>query len=77
LVYNVESETYSDTASIVLGDVPETPSTQVRKVLSTTSSLKVEFDEITENNGLPILSYSLEIDYTLNGDFVSLIGLVS
>jgi hypothetical protein len=34
----------------------------------------MEFDEVTETNGLPILSYSLEIDYDLSGNFVSVIG---
>lgn len=46
LSYNVEGETYSDTASITLGDVPNAPLTAVRKVqaLSTTSKLAMEFD---------------------------------
>jgi hypothetical protein len=35
----------------------------------------MEFDEIMETNGLPILSYSLEIDYDLSGNFVALMGL--
>lgn len=32
LCYNVEGETYSDTASIILADVPAAPQTLVRKV---------------------------------------------
>ena len=46
LAYNVESETFSDTASLTLGDVPSAPLNKVRKVqvLSTTSSLAMEFD---------------------------------
>lgn len=73
----MESETFSDTASLTLGDVPSAPQNKVRKVqsLSTTNSLAMEFDEIMETNGLPILSYSLEIDYDLSGNFVALMGL--
>lgn len=77
LSYNVEGETFSDTASITLGDVPDAPLTTVRKVqeLSSTNSIAIEFDQIIETNGLPILSYSLEIDYDLSGNFVAVIGL--
>jgi hypothetical protein len=32
LSFNVEGETYSDTASITIGDVPDVPLTEVRKV---------------------------------------------
>jgi hypothetical protein len=60
----VEGETYSDVATIVLGDVPSAPTTLVEKVQekSTPTSLFVSFAEVTETNGLPILTYSLEID---------------
>jgi len=30
--------------------------------------------QVAETNGLPILSYSLEIDYNLSGSFTALIG---
>jgi hypothetical protein len=52
--------------------------TQVRKIqsLSTTSSLALEFDMLPKAslNGLPVLSYSLEIDFDLSSNFLSLIG---
>ena len=76
--YNVEGSTYSDTASIILAEIADAPTNPVRKVqsLSSTTSLAVEFDELAPEqlNGLPVLSYSLEIDYDLTGDFEPLIG---
>lgn len=78
LCYNVEGETYSDTSSILLADSPLAPLTQVRKVqsLSTTTRLALEFDALPDErlNGATVLSYSLEIDNDLSGNFVSLIG---
>jgi hypothetical protein len=78
LCYNVEGETYSDTASILLADMPLAPENGVRKVqsLSSTTKLAVEFDSLPNEslNGATILSYSLEIDYDLSGNFKSLMG---
>jgi hypothetical protein len=50
----------------------------VRKVqnLSTTTRIALEFDALPEEslNGSIILSYSLEIDYDLSGNYQVLIG---
>lgn len=71
LAYNVEGETYSDIASIIVADVPSQPQDQIRKVSATQTTISVEFDGLTSEkpNGLVVLSYSLEIDYDLSGDF--------
>ena len=46
--YNVEGDTDSDTASIILADTAEAPTNPVKKIqsLSSTTSLAVEFDEL-------------------------------
>ena len=63
---------------MILADIADAPTNPVRKVqsLSSTTSLAVEFDELApvQLNGLPVLSYSLEIDYDLTGDFEPLLG---
>jgi hypothetical protein len=73
--YNVDGETESAVVTIVLGDVPDAPATVVEKVTSpnnlSSNKLSVQFAALPSagNNGLPILSYSLEIDYNLSGSF--------
>ena len=72
--FNVDGQTDSAFANIVLGDFPSAPTTsvyQVSNVWTSLSKLVVGFDELPQasTNGLPILSYSLEIDYDLSGDF--------
>jgi hypothetical protein len=80
--YNLDGETESAVANIVLGDIPDAPTTIVEKVtdLNSISSnkLTVKFAALpgASNNGLTILSYSLEIDYNLSGTFYALIGEV-
>jgi len=78
---NREGSTDSDVATITLADLPEAPATVVRKVqeLSSTSSLALEFDALPSEsmNGLPVLSYSIEIDSKLDGNFIALIGYES
>jgi hypothetical protein len=53
--------------------------TPVRKVQSqsTINSIVIEFDILPTSrlNGLDVLSYSLEIDYNLNGNFKPVTGL--
>ena len=66
-------------ANIILGDVPSAPTTsvyQVNNAWTSLSKLVVGFDQLPaeSSNGLTILSYSLEIDYNLSGDFVPLTG---
>ena len=77
----MEGETYSDTATIVLADVPSAPMQPVRKVQSASSStsLAVEFDELDagSTNGLVVLSYSLEIDFDLSGNFIPIVGFAN
>lgn len=63
LSYNMEGETFSDTASIILADVPQAPEWPVSKVTSTLSTITVSYLALTNVNGLPILSYSLEVDF--------------
>lgn len=72
----MEGETYSDVASITLADKPPAPTELVQKIQesSSTTSLAVSFAALPDSNGLPVLSYSLEIDYDLSGNFVPLIG---
>jgi hypothetical protein len=78
--YNVDGETESAVGTIVLGDVPDAPTTVVEKVTTpnnhSSNKLTVQFAALPSagNNGLPILSYSLEIDYNLSGSFQALIG---
>lgn len=73
--YNVDGETESAVGTIVLGDVPDAPTTVVEKITTGSSQssnkLSVQFAALPSsgNNGLPILSYSLEIDYNLSGSF--------
>lgn len=73
--YNVDGETESAVATIVLGDVPDASTTVVEKITTpnnhSSNKLTVQFAALPSvgNNGLPILSYSLEIDYDLNGSF--------
>lgn len=73
--YNVDGDTESAVGTIVLGDVPDAPATVVEKVTSpnnlSSNKLSVQFAALPSagNNGLPILSYSLEIDYNLSGSF--------
>lgn len=73
--YNVDGETESAVGTIVLGDVPDAPLTVVEKITTASSQssnkLSVQFAALpsSSNNGLPILSYSLEIDYNLSGSF--------
>lgn len=71
LASNIEGSTYSDIATIVLGDKPSAPENPVRKLTSSTSSLTVEYDELAVSslNGLAVQSYSLEIDWDLSGNF--------
>jgi hypothetical protein len=65
----------------VLADVPTAPVTLIRKVqeLSTTTSLAVEFDALpaVSFNGLTPLSYSLEIDFDLSGNYIPQIGFTT
>jgi hypothetical protein len=73
--YNLDGETESAVGTIVLGDVPDAPLTVVEKITTASSQssnkLSVQFAALPSsgNNGLPILSYSLEIDYNLSGSF--------
>lgn len=74
---NGNGGTDSEIASIVLGDVPSAPPTPPEKISeeSSASVLAIGYPSISTslNNGLAILSYSLEIDYG-NGIFVPLTG---
>lgn len=78
--FNVDGQTDSAVATIVLGDVPSAPTTLVQKVIGTSSysqRLVVSYAALhaSSENGLPVLSYSLEIDNNLSGSFQALIGL--
>jgi hypothetical protein len=56
----------SEYSTIVLGDVPNQPSTAPTKILSLSSStvLTISYPALAtgDMNGLPVISYSLEID---------------
>ena len=64
--FNADGSLISEVATVTLGDVPSAPSSTPAKSQSqsSTTSLHVEFDELTveETRGLTILSYCLEID---------------
>lgn len=76
--FNVDSSTASEIATITLADIPLSPSTVPAKEQSksTTTSLFVSIEALTteEKQGLPILSYCLEIDRNLNNNYESILG---
>jgi hypothetical protein len=78
-VYNEAGDVaFSEHRTITLGDVPDTPAVAPYKDTSASSGsrLLVMYDALSssENGGLPVLSYSLEIDDGVGGDFYALTG---
>lgn len=78
-VYTQAGDTaLSEHATITLADVPDQPTVIPYKDTSssTGSRLLIKYDALasSENGGLPVLSYSLEIDDGLGGDFSALTG---
>lgn len=67
----------SSSAGFVLANVPDTPLTAPTSdiAISSYSRLKIDYATIAVNGGSPILSYSLEIDNGLGGDFIALYGI--
>ena len=71
----------SEHATIILGDVPNTPPTAPRKdaAASSGSKLLINYDTLaaSANGGLPLESYSLEIDDGVGGAFTILTGFTT
>lgn len=71
----------SEHATIVLGDVPEKPASPPSKeaASSSASRLKIVYSALptSATRGLPIESYSLEMDDGAGGDFQPLTGLAA
>ena len=79
--FTIEGSVDSDIATIILGDVPEAPSTEpvLDVALSTATKLIVNYPALgsTETGGLPILSYSIEMDDGQGGAFIPLRGVLT
>jgi hypothetical protein len=78
-VYTQAGDTaFSEHVTIALADVPDQPAVAPYKdtSFSTGSQLLIIYGALatSENGGLPVLSYSLEIDDGLGGDFSALTG---
>lgn len=78
-VSNVSGTKTSPSVGYVLADVPATPTNAPVTDPSVTSTelIKIDIDEITNDGGSPILSYSLEIDDGNGGDFKIYYGELS
>lgn len=75
-VKNEIGEIQSSISSQILAGPPAKPTVQIASDASVTntSRIKATWGEIVDNGGDDIISYSLEIDDGLGGDFVALIG---
>jgi len=77
--YNVQGSTFSDSIGFVVGDIPSTPANAPTSdvAVTTTQKLKIDFEELADDGGSNILSYSLEIDNGRGGPFQPLFGTLS
>lgn len=71
--------TYSETVSYILADIPSAPANGPQDTVTetTSSQIKVSFDPLTteaQTGGSSILSYNLQVDDGLGGDFIDLFG---
>lgn len=64
------------TVQYPLAGVPDTPlnAPVSDSAVTSTQFIKVDVDTITNDNGSPILSYSIEMDNGLGGNFIPLYG---
>lgn len=77
---NSEGTSTSGIVSILLAQLPSKPNNPVSLVAWDKDELTVRFDALTlnsENGGSLILSYQLDIDDGLNGEFIPVIGFNS
>jgi len=74
--YNINGQTWSESAGFVFGSVPSTPSDAPISDLTVSSSsqLRITYLGVTQNGGSPIISYSLELDDGNGGNFEALYG---
>jgi len=79
--FNRDGSTDSDIATITLGDVPLAPPTAPFKLqsMSSTSTIAVQIDAIpaSEQEGLTVVSYCLEIDDNLDNVFREVNGCIT
>jgi len=76
---NINGSTFSEPVGFVIADLPDTPTNAPTSDLSISSEtqLKIDIQVVVGNGGSPILSYSLELDDGLGGDFRVLYGTIS
>jgi hypothetical protein len=74
--YNINGVAISQTSAFVLASIPAAPTAAPDSDLAQSSfeQLKISYSEVSDDGGSPILSYSLEIDDGLGGQFKSLYG---
>lgn len=76
-VYNAEGSAFSSTTGFILADIPSNPTIAPTSDITVTSTniIKIDYTVITSNGGSPIISYSLEVDDGMGGNFVPLFGV--
>ena len=74
--YNINGKALSESIGFVFGSKPDSPTDAPvsDKSVSTSNLLRITYSGVTNNGGSPVISYSLEVDDGLGGDFVPLYG---
>ena len=78
-MFTLAGSTTNDTIGFPLASLPTSPSSGpiVDLLISSNYAIKVDVPAISTSGGLPITSYSIEVDYGAGGSFYALYGILT